>query len=434
MKRAFVVLLAATVLLAAVALSMMVRRTILSRQTTLTTGHHVEVLGATKSGETFTTETPWTKLARKHLPSRWRKWLPQSISHTSNGATQSIVIYLRVSDSTGALAKSLPWSTYQAEDDGGRCFPGDRSYGLTRSGTLTVGSLRLRGYPRRQHDFLLRFLGGHGESLGSLRVPNPMRGPFPQWRAEDLPISHTNGPVVLTLESAEISGLSPRPQVQAKWRVTSTNDAWARTSPDSVLLDDPTGNGDSCVSPNEPVWRLSTRVVRYNIDDLSAEDKLTLTNIAPPGPGEMASPQHAAVCSGVRLRALAGPGILFFTNDICGSMLPPSLGFRRQPTGINHGARIESWDSERPFLLLEILDKVPHGALLVRVTDQRGQEVKRCSSGDYLLVGGRRMHKLEFQPPEGTESLSLSVALSRPLSFEFFVRPSDIGATNTVRR
>src|SRR6185436_4431741 len=139
----------------------------------------------------------------------------------------SVTVYVRATDHSGAPINSLPWASYQTEDDASFRFTPDGGYCSFGSGTNSlVYGLGLRAYPRRQPTFLLHFLDGNGAVMASLHVPNPLSGPFPIWRPGRLPQTQTNGPVVLTLAGLQESGRTNWRGVKPEWQLTSTNPAW----------------------------------------------------------------------------------------------------------------------------------------------------------------------------------------------------------------
>ncbi len=429
MGRVVAILITAALLLTIVALGVRAWRLREARQITLATGQRVELLGVRKAGDSFTTEKPWETYARKHLPRHWLTWLPQPVSGSCGGGDQSITVYLRVTDSNGITVTSTPWNGYQAESDDGFSFNregGYCSFGGGVGGKVIYG-LILRAHPRRQPDFALCFTDSRETNIGRLRVPNPIHDSFPEWHAEPLPASKTNGPVVLTLESFSLAGHQPWRRVQAEWKLSTLDPAWAHAEAGYVSVSDATGNEGSCLSPQEPVWKLSTLVHRQRDEDFRSDERFALTNLALPGLGEVSDLEYTGICAGVtiRIRALAGAGTLYFTNNVRGAMVAPALGSSGHGSSHDGLTRVESWGSERPFLLIETQGGSRDDALRVRLTDPSDREIKLHDRGNEYGADGKRTYKREFDPSADTEFLNLSVIVSRPLAFEFLVNPVD---------
>jgi hypothetical protein len=167
----------------------------------LADGSRFTLLGTSAGDQPFTTEKPWQKAARRWLPRQWQSWLPDVISSGGGGNSNTLMVYFTLVDANGANVTSLPWTSFAAFSDDGFQFPASGGYGTSSSGRMTVCQIYLSAFPRRQSEFDLRFMDRNGQVVGSIRVQNPLRWPFPEWTPERLPVSRTNGPLVVTLES-----------------------------------------------------------------------------------------------------------------------------------------------------------------------------------------------------------------------------------------
>src|SRR5438552_15235923 len=149
-------------------------------------GSTLKVLGATAGLAPFTTEKPWQRLAKKVLPLRLQRWLPATVTASCSGSSNSITVFLEHAGPAITPVTPYPWRAIAVVDDAGFRFPID--YGVCTLGATgkLVRGIILRAYPRRQHDFDLRFLGPGNQSLARLQIPNPNRGPFPEWTPERL--------------------------------------------------------------------------------------------------------------------------------------------------------------------------------------------------------------------------------------------------------
>ena len=117
----------------------------------------------------------------------------------------SVVIWLEpvggaVGPTPGAAGRS--WRVALADESG---FVSGQQEHLS---FWAQGSLAFAAVPRRSRELDLRFFEGNPKgdwlAVTNLRVANPWFGKFPQWQADRLPVTRTNGPLVATLEEFTI--------------------------------------------------------------------------------------------------------------------------------------------------------------------------------------------------------------------------------------
>lgn len=391
-------------------------------------GSRVEFLGATVGNQIFSTEKRWYKFAARLLP-RSSKWFAPVVSGSCGNTTNSITVFIRVADPSGGLAVGrIPWSAYTAEDDDGFRYARAGGYcSFSGSATDRVMGLPLTAYPRRQPDFTFHFLDANQAVLGTLRVANPVRGPFPKWEPRGLPQSQTNGPVVLTLERIQEAGREPWRSVSPTWKIISTNPAWANAKPKPLTLYDATGNEGQWLSPREPAWKARTVVHRNDATNFEAGERLWIPGLVVPTNGAFVAIDKVAELAGVNIKVhlLAGAGRLFRTNGTSFGMIPPAPGEGGDGFfSYGNGQLVEYWGSERPFVFVEALNIQPDDEVRFRLFDDRGRsEIDRS---EWLPWNQGRLYKREFTPPDGGGSISLEIIVSRPLSFEFMVSPKDL--------
>jgi len=221
-----------------------------------------------------------------------------------------------VTDPTGVGLGTEPWQSYLTEDDTGFRYPrGHDLCGFAGMPYMVLG-LPLEAFPRRQPDFLLRLLDRAGVAIATLRVPNPVRGPFPSWEPQVLPHTQTNGPVILKLTGMrEIANRELR-SVRPEWNLRSSDPAWKHASARVMGLADATGNEGNWLSFTEPAWKVQALVYREREADSSAEEPFILTNLVIPKPGSFAAIDQVAERNGVSLsvKVLAGAGQFWLTN------------------------------------------------------------------------------------------------------------------------
>jgi len=400
------------------------------RHATFPDGSTVEFLGTTVGTATFTTERKWESFARHILPTRLQGWLPAIIGvcNNSNGSN-SVTVHLRVINPSRTAGGSMPWQDYVAEDESGFRYPSGGGYCTSSdlSGN-TWCSLALSAYPRRQREFLFNFLDQKGVVVASLRVPNPVRGPFPEWQPAPMPQTQTNGPVKLTLESLEEIRDGRWHYPRLKFHLQAIDPAWAEAKERYSTLVDSTGNEGSFLSRREKTWKLKTSVFRERPQDFATNEQLVLTNIAVPTPGNFVTIVQSADRAGVSIKilVLAGTGTFGISNGITRFMLPTSSGAGGRSTTSQGTNTTEYWGIGAPTLLVEARNLQGDDEIQFHASDDTGRELNVASYGYDGINGGGRMYKPSFTPLDGAKSVTIQIMINRPLRFEFLVNPADV--------
>lgn len=423
------VLIGILALLAVVAISIV--RTASSRVVTLPNGMKLQVFGTTIGTATFTTEKPWQGRARKILPARWQNWIPSAISASCSGSTNSVTVYVRLVNPTGAAISGQPWDNYEAQGDDGFAYQREGGGCSMGGGASTeVHGLILRSYPRRQSRFKVHLLDAKGAVLAKLDVENPVRGPFPEWQPMPLPQTQSNGPVTLTLEGLQESGSAPYRYNSPKWNLTSTDARWSKARVRYATLFDPTGNEGQWLSRREKAWKLRVQLFRENLQDFAPGEYAAFTNVAIPEAGKSIQLGQAVERNGVTLlvHAIAGEGAIANTNGTGWQMMTNGSGYVGHSTSSNGRITIEKWGSRTPFILLEARNVQSNDEIRFELYDDIGRRIKVDDSHGYGLSNGGRLYLRGFTPPEDARSLNLELIVNRPLQFEFLVNPADVNS------
>ena len=430
MRFAILITLVLVAGLALAVVSLAVRRTPAS-VATLPNGMKVEFLGTAAGGTSFSTEKSWERTARKILPRAWQGWIPPASSGSCSSGTNSFTVYLRVTDPSGAPINAVPWSNYLTEDEAGFRYqkvgancsfggvPGQKLYGVI-----------LRAFPRRERNFLLHLTGPQGATLATLQIPNPLPGPFPEWTPELLPITRTNGPVRLKLESLTESGTKDWRRVSAQWHLESDDQRWTNARAGYVTFQDASGNQGSILSPREKAWQLSTRVHRERAQDFLPTERLVLTNLAVPDSGEFVEMGHRASVSGtiVFVRGIGGVGSLYVTNGTTWVMQPAQSGQSGHGSTSDGKTSVEYWHIPSPFIFVEMSNVGADDDVRFQLADANGREIKLEAQG-YNTSNNRRVYVERIQPSEVARPMNLEIIVSRPLEFEFTIDPKKIQST-----
>lgn len=401
-----------------------------ARLVELPDGKTIELLGTTVGGQIFNTEKRWQKLARRFLPNRWQSWIPNAMTGSCGSGSNSITVFLRVSDPTGARIFGTPWQHYGAEDSDGFRYTREGGYCSFGGGASDqVIGLSLQAFPRRESSFRLHFYDADDAVMTSLTVPNPVKGPFPQWEASPLPQSTTNGPVVLTLESIEYYTNSTWKSIRPRWKLASADPEWKRARARYSVLSDATGNSAQWLSPREPAWRLHTVVHREHEDDFRRDERWSVDQIKVPAEDGFTPIDQETNLRGVTILAkvISSAGKLTVTNGVSRGHTPFRPGDGSHSTTSSGNLRTESWSAEKPFVLLEARNVQPDDEIRITLFDDLGQKINLEDNHGYSgSSAGGRMYAPQFELPPGTKSLSLEIILSRPLIFDFMVNPKDV--------
>ena len=421
-----------------------------ARWITLPDGSRAEVVGATLGGAPFNSEKPWERFARRHLPAMWTGWIPPAV--TTGGwsglDSNSLAVFLLVKPPSATVSSTYNWNGVQPEDENGFCYQAGGGYGgFSGPGGSMVYQLNFMSYPRRQKEFLLRFADFKGAEIATLRVPNPVSGPFPQWQPLPLPQIQTNGPVILTLDGLgeSLMGISrTRPdyggsdyyhEVIAHTHVATVDPAWINAQATDIFFSDATGNQGQNMSRREPAWKARILAFHNGPGAFGPDQKLIVTNLAIPAPGSYLAVNQSTNLAGVGLnvRFLAGAGTLTLSNDNWVLMKAPQPGANYQGGG-NDGFSVW-WEVNTPFLLIETTNSQPDDRLEVFLHYDTGNNPGGSDRVFYGGAAGNRyrntfLHQIPFRPPPGAKIFSMMVIINRPLAFEFMINPADIQIAN----
>jgi hypothetical protein len=355
-------------------------------------------------------------------------------------SSNALVVFLRV-DGAGMTGLDIGGS-YVVEDGTGSAYPPGGSFGTfgvptgfwggAARSAPRLAAIQLQAYPRRQASFQLQLVGPRGLQGSVLRVPNLLRGPFPEWRASPMPQSRTNGPVILTLKGLAELGPKSSPRIKREWSLASSSPAWARATAKArpQIFFDPTGNEGAVLSRSEPVWKLRALVTRQDPADFAPEEQWAPTDLANPAPGEFAAVNQSAKPLGtdLKLLVLAGAGELVVSNGVAIAMNPPAAG-GGSSSSVSSDAKstIQKWSRPNPFLVVEAESLQPDDEVDFHLTDEQGREAKVLQNG-YGMNGanGPNIFTVEFIPPAGARFLSVRMVVNRPLAFEFLVNSKEI--------
>ena len=395
-----------------------------SRTVVFPDGSEVKLLGAVRSGMTFSSDSPWQGAVRRILPPGWRRVLPPVTTIICGiGNTNHLVVFFGV-------AAPVPWSWLVAVDDEGFRYPMSGGSCSTGMGAQAMHGVTFHAFPRRQKSFRLDFLDSSYKVIAQARIENPLPLPPPEfpWQSQPMPMTQTNGELALTLVSARERTNAWGSYLNPKWQTQASDTRWKNTQVGYVRTMDPTGNEGGFLSRKEKVWQLKATYHRARWESFDATVRMSVTNLAMPAPGEMIPIDQVQECAGVRVtvEGIYGAGTLYITNGSQRAMTTDYKG--SWGTTSSGNITVESFGGKQPFLLMEIAGLGNHDELRLRLTDDQGRPVKHEDEGSYHYRSGSkaRIYRPSIEVTNEVQSLSLEIVVSRAKEFVFYINPADI--------
>lgn len=266
--------------------------------------------------------------------------------------------------------------------------------------------------------------------VADFHAPNPAAGVYPEWAAESLPATGTNGDLtvsLLELQSCvgrtnprlfQLPGSNEVSATRAVFLITQTGRETNAWRPRSVEIWDATGNHwvegayglrlwhvenrdelvfDNILWPGERAWKIKFEFAR--IADFAPEETCTFTNIALPGETEVNTLSDVLKIGKTELKLEAISGVL--------AEQPGNLKWWTVKKEVNISVGI------KPLAAGEILS-------LIDVTDDLGRKIEvKADRGLFNLAD----MVFSFKPAKGAKSVNMTLSLHKGRSVEFQVRP-----------
>jgi hypothetical protein len=253
------------------------------------------------------------------------------------------------------------------------------------------------------------------QRTASFQVPNPgLRADFPKWTAEGLPQTKSDSEVDVTLGEVTRGSLLEGKSLPIE--VVARDPAWASPSIAS-WIEDATGNHGNFLSPFESAWKARVLVARSDPSSFSAAEKWTIGPVALPVPGARVQIGQSGRIGAVRFKVTR----LEFVSP----RAPPSpipLGSPGAAAGNFPSPAIV--DGTNLSFAVEIGAFPANATLIAIVTDQAGQSLQ-----DYkrlvpsIKPTATQWAGVRFSRKPDTTQVSLTLIVSRPKEFEFFIAP-----------
>ena len=360
----------------------------------------------------YTLEPEWRSALRARLPGFLSKFLgdPKFTARQTFPKDYLVIWLVRRGPPPVDLSSSPFWDHFETVDEHGCRFP-IQSWGNNGGRDFQLTGLYAENFPRRGPSFTLNVYGAGRAPLASFQVPNPVAGPFPRWRAEELPITRKSGEFELTLADLK-AHRSPTGECYAAPRFEvrrngAPDSEWGRQE---VRYSDETGNESYALCPFEPVWKMDVMFYR-TIEARFAESEIwRLRGLPVPTPGHLTAINQAHDLNGISIEALvlAGAGSYRFSNRVCVASAPFS-----EETGegtssssmITPGGMVNLFSISRkyPVLLCVVQGLKSSQQLLIRATEDNGR-VFQCETR-----GGMGNNEMFFSAPWSTNAAALDL-------------------------
>jgi hypothetical protein len=387
----------------------------------------------TIEGVTFGTNHQFT--SGFSLPPRLSRVLPKFVQnllpssyHTENQTSEpEALVYVSAFDTSRQIYVSPNFDDFRVYDEHGCAFHVNSWSSASAAPTFSVTSLQLRSFPRRGRDFRLRMYPRGNLPYVELTVPNPVKGPFPQWAPEALPIRRN-----VDRMTFELTGFQPHwgangdHYVQPIFSTLRDGTNVTREWRNIPQFTDATGNRASALCPYEPAWRIETKFVKNSKGTFRPDQSWRIPSMPVPGDGRMVVFNQNHTLSNVTLHliALTGPGEFKMSNGVLVSSAPWRSGMAAvgssSSTSMENGIRREiiHFSSDGPTVLLAITNLTSTEDLLIRCRDQTGRisESTSWSSAN---------HHYRFKLPKlpNATSIDLEMILQEPVELSFAVEP-----------
>jgi hypothetical protein len=419
--RAFGVLSLLLCLAAAIALAVLAMRKSARQSFTLADGTIIRIEAVTygKSHQ-FSMEKPWQAWVRAHL-SFAARLLPTGNTVVSSTTTQNDAMVFWIRRFDPQTGKHLPpkWGGVDVEDRDGCKF---RIRGWGSSGNH-ISHFVAEAFPRREAGFWIH-VHMDDEQMAQFEVENPVRGPFPKWVTEELPATHSDGDLLITLNRLRYRGGSDSPNVSTEFTVRQNGEPTKEWDDKSVRLSDATGNvGWSFLCTNEPAWQISANFYRTAAASFDEKEIWRLPKMRAPTNGEGITFNQSTSLNGAQLTllAFAGAGTYTISNGV---FLSSSATIAGNQWSISSGSdKAGSYNVVRvaqktPLLLVQANGLTGDDRLLIRAKDAKGKIIAAEDHGS-----ANDMHTFQFGKAIPAEELDLEFIINKPRHAEFIVKP-----------
>jgi hypothetical protein len=363
------------------------------------------------------------------LPPKWQRRFPTVGSGSIQTYTENdvLVCWLTLRDPKGKYL-SPSFGHIQVFDEHG-CLFHTLNAGTHGGMNILASPVQLPSFPRRQKEFTLRVLDWQNVQLAEFKVRNPVVvSDSPNWRAQPLPATRTNGDLAITLEkvtyftNATYVAITPIFSVVQEGKTT-----YAWTVSDNVWSDSSgnvTSYGDG-LCRQETAWKLQTKLFRNANARFAANELWRLPSRPVMAPGQVVKLTGTNVFGKARLvlHSLGGPGSYTFSNNIITKAIPlgagQGLSFSATSSGFGTN-RVEtiSVDLIDPFVAVHVEGLAKDQLLSVRMIDDSGNRHEATIKG-----GANRANFYSAKLPATASTIAVEFIVQQGRAAEFILAP-----------
>ncbi len=304
----------------------------------------------------------------------------------------------------------------------------------------------IRAFPRRGRELRLRLISNNS-LLGEIKVPNPARGPHPQWTPRSLPVSVIDDELEFNLVkfrsyqsgAATFTKEGVYPRTQCAFHVRERGRDSTAWRPVSLEISDATGNHwrpwlDSRLEgvegievmagflgalwPGEDAWKLKVEFRRTG--EFPENELLRIDHLPIPGAEEILRPQTAYEANGATVEVAA----------LIGARVPweriVRLNARRTRDCITVLINGRILSRGRRVAFVEAKDET---GSLVRLEGTPYEPGPIAGQSPDLLP-----YSFNFKLPLAARELTLTLGVSRSRFVEFLAKPEQVREDATVPR
>ena len=392
---------------------------------TLKDGQVLELLGTT-FGHNHKLKNPRVReIVHALAPNPLKKMLGPNFTASFSFGAEGLALWIMCFDPI-TRQYSAPNFKLIAIDEHGCEFESSGSGG-TGDGYYGATIYNFSAFPRRQKTFLCRVIkdnNGSPEMIGELQVENPVPACETVWAPETVPVTKTNGPVAVRLNSYE-PGAGPNLTILENGKLTPK---WEMRD---AQYEDSTGNRGQSLCRREAAWKYRGNLFQNHYGTFSSNEIWTLPKVTLPAPGTLAALTltNAVSDAAVKVVYMGGPGSYVISNDVCTSAIPWSTGMSHSVSSSGMGGpgnrtKLHRIALDKPFLVVEHPHLGSEREMMLRV--RKGDEVVatgRFSAG----LNSRWFYELSSIIPdrswETNSAIEVDVILQRGRSVEFLVAP-----------
>lgn len=419
-------LFALLLLLAAVAGLVLASRPPKFPSVVLKDGRVIEVLGTTLGDEHKLKESRVRNLVHALAPNSMKKMLGPNFNASFGFGGDGLGLWLMCFDpATGQYGGGGDLKIVALDEHG--CEFEANGNGGTGDGYYSATIYNLSAFPRRQERFVCRIskdVNGKPEVQGEIAVDNPALTRCADWTPEPFPVTKTNGPVAVRLNSYE-RGTGPNLTILENGQVTPK---WELRD---ATYEDATGNQGQTLCRHEAAWKYRGNLFQNHYGTFSSNEIWTLSKIRLPAPGTLAMAGTTNTIAGTQLKIsyLGGAGSYVLSNDVCTSAVAWGPGMSHQVSSMNRkqgGAdvKVHTIEFDKPFVVIEHPYLGRDSDLMLRASkDGEVVATGRFSAG----LDGKWFYELaSLVADRGWETnglVDVDVIVQRARPIEFFVSP-----------